>query len=582
MLKSNHPFKDSCVAAIVTGFVTHAFSYFNTTYFHDRYSMFLPVQFDSACRAKWMAQYVDLLTIFAYLPWLFGVLTLVFFALSVYMITEILDIQYTLNIWLIAGVCITNASVINAHMYWSPEILSALPLALASVWIWKKEKIHIGIRIGLGMLFVGSSLACYGAYTSAAPSLVIIVLFFALSEGQKWDKILKRGIEYVITFLAGMGFYYIVLRLFLYFGEHSLWNYANENRLVDDFPDLFEIFSLIKQAWYSSVVMLNKNTISQVMLIISISLFAIQLIRQQRKNLVMINFALMFILICIFPLSVGLIHVLAFGKVHLLMQFTYVIPFIGMIALLDREYICYSFKITDMKHTSTIFVGVISIAMLIVFDVMISHVQGRLRNSYLVMAICAAIYVCYVWFLYRFKSGINTMTSPPKNILDKIAVCTLVGGLTVLMCVKIYLGVLSANMAYAQLDKMERATMSLTTRLVERVETCEGFEGNEEIMLIGNVQDNSYLSMYDSTGNSTWEYWDSDILYNYTKNGVTNTDVLAALVRTNTGIPLRWHLRKIENYTPEYQQLILNMPIYPADGSVKKIENTVVIKLSEE
>lgn len=563
----------------------HAFAYFNATYFHDRSGMFSSIQFDSAVRAKWMAQYIDLLTVFAYLPWLFGVLVLIFLAFSVYMIVYVLEIKYTLNIWLIAGICITNASVINAHMYWPHEILAALPLALISAWVWKKEELYPAVRIGAGALCVGASLACYGAYTSVAPCIVIISLLFALIDGQEWVKLFKRGIEYVVTFLTGMVFYYIVLRLFLNFQEISLISYADENRLVDGFPGLFEIFALMKQAWFSAVVSFHEGMSIRLMMILSISLLVVQIVRQRGKMFPIVNFLFIFFLFCIFPLSVGLIHVMAFGKVHGLMKFSYAMPFIGMIVILDREVQRLSVKDSKFKLNKGGIFGILSLMILVGCAVFINHISGRLRVVCLGIMACAGVYMVYLWILERFGTEIRKedgACSFPKTSQGKTAVCTVVCALTLLMCLKVYHGILMANMAYIQLDKMDTANKSFTTRLLGRVESCEGFEGTEVIALIGNINENAYISAADLTGKSTWDYWDEEIMFDGFKHGITNTNVLRGLMRTDTGCPLSCQELSVERYSVEEQEIINQMPDYPMNGSVKKIGDTIVVKLSKE
>ncbi|MDE7247749.1 MAG: glucosyltransferase domain-containing protein, partial [Lachnospiraceae bacterium] len=581
----NSLFKTSCTAAVVIGLITHAFAYFNATYFHDRSGMFMPILFDSAKRAKWMAQYIDAFTVFAYLPWLFGVLTLIFFVLSVYMIADILEIRYALNVWLIAGVCITNASVINAHMYWPHEILAALPLALASAWLWNKEKLHAVVRVGVGAVSVSASLACYGAYSSVAPCIVVIALIFALVDGQEWKKLFRRGIEYIVTFLTGLVFYYIVLRLFLHFQDISLLDYANESRLVDEFPGLFEIVSLMRQAWYSAVVSFHENAGIRLMLILSISLLVVQTVRQRSKLLPRINMLFMIFLMVIFPLSVGLIHVMAFGKVHWLMKFTYVMPYIGMVILLDREEQMMLKGSDDCKKITSFVVAMLSVLVLIGYTVFMNNINGRLRVICFAVIACAGIYVVYLWILERFGSEIQEKSAAgncPKTVEGSVAVFIVLCSLTVLLCVKIYHGVLTANMAYIQLDKMDTANKSFVTRLLGRVESCEGFEGDEIILLLGDINDNAYISAEDFTGDSTWDYWDDEIAFGDVKNGLTNTNVLKALMRTDTGCPLSCQVGPVDIYSSEEQKIIDEMPVYPKEGSVKKIRYTIVVKLSEE
>ena len=181
---NNIRFKISCISTIILCMIAHAYSYFNATLIHDRCTYFMDPALNGAIRAKWLANYVDILTGFAYVPWLSGVLTIVFLLISVYLIVEILDIRKAWSIILVAGLCVTYYSVLGAHLYWPHEILAALPMACISAWIWTKRECKTVIRILGELIFVGFSLAIYGAYTPVAPALVLLVCLTELLKGE--------------------------------------------------------------------------------------------------------------------------------------------------------------------------------------------------------------------------------------------------------------------------------------------------------------------------------------------------------------------------------------------------------------
>lgn len=581
-IKQNSLFKNSCVISVIICLIAHAYAYFNASFFHDRSQAVYPGKWNSASRARWMQQFINLLTAFDYLPWLCGVLAIAFFALSIYMIADILEIRSVWNLCLIAGICITNDSVINAHLYWVPEILVALPFALASAWIWKMEDKRIAIRVSFGAFFVGLSLASYGAYTSAAPCIVIISLFFELLDNRKWLKVLRRGMEYAMTFAIGMAFYYIVLRLFLHFQELSLTAYMGRNRLVSDFPNLKEILELVKQAWYSALIYLKGEKDIRLILALSICILMVQFMRQKKKECRFMCFLMMLLLMALFPLCAGLIHVMAFGSVHWLMKFSYIMPYIFIITLLDREQEMHQ---GERKKDGKIVWGMAAVVLVIVSGTFLNDIDGRIRLICLGIMACAGLYSAYLFLLNRLKSNGNTEnemcgyceTVPERSTL--IAWCAV---LTILISLKMYTGILNANIAYMKCDEIDRATRSFTTRLLGRIEGCEGFEGNEVIVFIGDVNKNAYISATNLMADNKWDYLSDDIFVSRLKNGITYNHALCGLLKTDAGCTLSCKLLSSEDYSPQEQNIIGEMPDYPADGSIRKVDESIIVKLSDE
>ncbi len=289
-LWSNKKFKVSCLASCIICLAAHAFSYFNVSFIQDRQAYFSEPIFNSAQRAKWFAQYVDLLTWYAYLPWLFGILVIIFLAISVYIIVDVLQVEKSLSIWLIAGLCAVNSSFLCAHIYWPHEIIASLPLACLSVWIWNNDKYKLLLRVVLEAIFISLSLATYGAYTSVGPTLVILALMLELFRGKKARYVFNRGIEYVSSFVGGLVLYYIVLRLFLKFQNIPLYHYMGEERLMS-VASVKDILDFIIIAYERSWEIFSGKYIggllglwTKTMLVLGLLIFVI-LVYAFRKNL---------------------------------------------------------------------------------------------------------------------------------------------------------------------------------------------------------------------------------------------------------------------------------------------------------
>lgn len=573
-------FRVSCAAAAILCWAAHGFAYANTTFLHDRYCYFLPISFDSVSRAKWMAQYWDYLTYFAYIPWLSGVLITIFFILSVYMIVKVLDVRRPWAIWLIAGICVTHSSVILAHMYWPTEILAALPLAAASAWCWKKTERPITWRMGMGAFFMGLSMASYGGYASVGPSLVIGALLLSLIDGGDWRELFRRGLEYVGTFLLGTVFYYAVLRLLLHIQNFELFAYYNENRLTEDFPGVGEILSLVVTAYQTTLRYFRDQRVLMLALFLGLVLIFARILRTGKKFFKPANLLLLAFLLGVLPLSVGLIYVLSFGSAHWLMLFGYALPLILLAALLDRAYEPGESGPKGALAWVEILLSAVGLAAFIavVYKALPAGAY-TLRHVHLALMAGLALYFLVPLVIAALPKKAGTerqeIRKHKRTFLHIPAFL-----LTVVLCVLAYRGVLTANLAYVKMDQIDTTTKSMTTRIMERIEACEGFEGTETLTFAGSVSSNPYLVFDD--GRPEQEALFSELGTLYTDVGYTYASLLPVLLKTdsNNALPMAYY--DAANYTPEEQELVAAMPVYPANDSVKKIGDTIVIKLSEE
>ncbi len=130
------------------------------------------------------------------------------------------------------------------------------------------------------------------------------------------------------------------------------------------------------------------------------------------------------------------------------------------------------------------------------------------------------------------------------------------------------------NLLYTMLDHAHRSTLSYATRMVSRVESCEGYEYGMPIVVIGGFPSDKY---------------DTDI--------ETFQVVRSESAFSSSVIPLNKHIYYYMNdwlnvpATEPADELCLAltateefkaMPLYPNDGSVQIIDGCVVVKVAEQ
>ena len=523
-LWKNSKLKISILAAFVMSMLAHAYSYYNATFGLDRYYWFggnSSGYNNKLNMGKWFFRPVKALDWGAYLPWLNGVIAFVCLGVSVYMICEVLDIRNTFSIFLIAGLCAVDGSVIMAHFYDPDSFLIALMLACIALWIWNRPKIGIIWRIVLGVLFISLSIGVYGAYTTIAPTVVIIACIMLVINGEDVTAVFKRGVEFVVTFVLGVGLYYLIQRVLLRITGTVMTSYLNEDRLMTG-ASFQEILGFIREGYMTALKWWLRGRgvgwhavsgrMATALFICFVLLLAIMIYQSADMKKSVKAYVLMAFLLVVLPLSAGAIYVMAFGMVHGLMTFTFVALYIAIIRLCEEA-----------------------------------------------------------WSLRSGSSG--------KVVKYAGTIVAAVSSVMIIFC--IYRGVLAANMSYSRWDNLNAVSDSIAFRVLERIESCDDFQGNEDVVFVGDVTDSEYF------GHSGYE--NSDTLK--ILNGMLGVDSDASdtflyyshliwFLQEYTETDLNMYYFDADDFDESEHMIINNMPLFPADGSVYKLNGRIVVKFS--
>ena len=185
----------------------------------------------------------------------------------------------------------------------------------------------------------------------------------------------------------------------------------------------------------------------------------------------------------------------------------------------------------------------------------------RLLNSTIHTLMIYACFFTYVLYLCIAETGYRITQ---KNVLKRIT--------CVLLCCFIFINIQTANAGYVKKSTEQQSTLSVMTRVIDKIETTDGYKpGETPVVFIGVPGD--YTQEYEefsNLSNSTGlVYHNAITVYNYYKpyfDIVLRTDINIADSETADEITL----------TDEAKA----MPVFPAEGSVKVIDGTVVVKFT--
>lgn len=176
-----------------------------------------------------------------------------------------------------------------------------------------------------------------------------------------------------------------------------------------------------------------------------------------------------------------------------------------------------------------------------------------------------------LFIIYVFIGLIIDNYSSPVNFKNVIKFNPTIL-LTCAFSIMIFDNCIYANQAYMKKDLESKATLSIMTRVIDRIEQIDGYiVGITPVCIVGELtssQFNQDRYGYDYTGTGLW--------YNFT---VTYPDTYKYFF--DSYLNYKINLLDFENTLPYYEDdYIKNMPSFPDKDSCQLVDETVVVKLS--
>ena len=142
-----------------------------------------------------------------------------------------------------------------------------------------------------------------------------------------------------------------------------------------------------------------------------------------------------------------------------------------------------------------------------------------------------------------------------------------------LVCLCLY-GANINNLLYTASAQAHRATLSYATRLLSRIESCPGYTSEEEVVIIGSFPTDRIYASIES--------------YALVDHYSVPMDTVAPLNKHIYYYLNDWLNVPLEEPDEETMKSVSQsaafrrMPLYPADGSVQRIDDRIVVKIQKE
>lgn len=364
--------KIAFLSALFWGFLIHIPAWINDIPNHDGLAS---VYFDQnmITSGRWFLTVACGLTSYYTLPWLIGLLSMLWLALTAVLLVDILNVNKTEWIIIISGLLVSFPALAStyAYVFTADGYMLGIFLAVLAVYLTKNHK----RGFMAGGICLAFSMGTYQAYLPVCILLCIyaIVQDWAADAGGR--RLIKDKISYVIQYLAmgiiGVSLYYILLQLLLKIQGKVLDTYQGINGMAsvggDGIADTvagmysdFVSFTLKGNILFNNIFSLAAVVLIGVLFVIAMIHFV-----KERKLYQNIWFWIVCLLLIILipPATNIILFISPDVGYHLLMRYQYVfilicavafisnygidIPIAEWILLLSGIILCFNFAVSD-------------------------------------------------------------------------------------------------------------------------------------------------------------------------------------------------------------------------------------------
>lgn len=338
-------FKTAFLSAILFGLVAHVYMFtnklpnfddleyldkFGTTFRYGRWFLWL---------VGATAYHLEL--VFS-LPWMNGLLTLLLLAISAGIVAELLGMKSKVANVLVGAALVVFPSwtVTFFYMFTAPYYGFAVLLAVLSVYFTVRYKKGIVISA----LLMACSLGIYQAYLPFTATLYVVLLFAMLYEENSYVDILKKSFYYLLSLGAGVGCYFILMKLSLVITGQQLTQYKGISSMgklrLSRIPELMKIiFQNFICVFLNNNLEISYNLITKgmyLLLFVLCSCLIAWLVVSKIKTKEYLKSIEIVILAFMFVLAINSIYIMCEDGIYAIMYYSYSFLMIFPLVLIDR------------------------------------------------------------------------------------------------------------------------------------------------------------------------------------------------------------------------------------------------------
>lgn len=337
----------SLAAVFIWGLFAHGFAFSGSYLTHDSLlelnSEVMGNQIKMGYGRVLTPIYRDLVGSDVALPWMMGLLALLWIGLSVFFMIRIFCVESPVIVCLIAGVCTTNiavSSITATYIHDLDSYMFSLLCAVLAVYLWRDR------TTGwiFGAIPAAVSLGIYQGFIFVAVTLVMLVCIFDLLNGRDFKQVFTDGMKAIGMIILGGLLYYLLMKTLLATAGLNLvggeYNSLDRMQLLTPENLIPQVLSAYED-WLSRLVNADSGyssaLVKGLVVLLLTEIVAILIIGLRKRRVRPAQKALCVLLVVLLPLGMNMLHVMTVGNNHDLM--TYPIWLIYIFALLLADWI---------------------------------------------------------------------------------------------------------------------------------------------------------------------------------------------------------------------------------------------------
>lgn len=211
------------ISAVVIGLITHIYKITNWLPNWDSLVFRYDAQ-DMISMGRWFLPVASGISSFYDLPWVTGLMAILFYALGAVAIVEIFKVKKTVTACLIGATVVSFPTVTSVMMYnyvADAYALSFLFAVLAALFLTGEKPKYL-----ISVILIALSVGIYQAYITVTIMLLLCFLIVkALCDNTKIKELFIYGVKFLLTGVLGMVIYYLALTLLLKLTKTTLLDY---------------------------------------------------------------------------------------------------------------------------------------------------------------------------------------------------------------------------------------------------------------------------------------------------------------------------------------------------------------------
>ena len=466
---------------------------------------------------RWFLKYIHPLGSQYSIPAVHGLLFIVFLAIAACFVVEIMQIKSMTGAVLVPAVMVTFPSVVSTMTFMFMAHTSGIAIMMTCAAVYIMRRYKYGWLPCIVMLIC--VMGTYQSYISIAIGLMLADMIVDMLKGEKAAPVVKKGILCVAVLIVTVVIYMIL--------SHIIYpNLDNET--------------------YGGVGNMGKIAIMDVPILIGRCYkrfleyflwkpFAFVTETSQRMNI-----------------AVCVLAVLLF--VYLVWR-----------NILYHQWVELALCV--------ILCGFMPLAVAFIY-----FMAPEVDYSMLMLYSYTLIYIMVIALLERCIEEWNCNGLQSSRTIAQYGRYAVVFATVFIMCVSCYTDYLLTNKAYLRMDFAEHRVNNYFNRIIASVEVQEGYQNGDEVALIGNFYYRINPSVVEI------DVLDSESLRELSgvalENGMMTSGARDSFIRDYVGFDVA-HLSEKDKLEIAATDEFHNMPDYPSEGSIQKINGMWIVKLCE-